>query len=57
MLGIRDAYVPFTPFMNCPMIVAVGEAYDRPIVKDGKIVIAPVANLNITLDHRFIDGA
>jgi hypothetical protein len=35
MLGIRDATVPFTPFMNCPVICAVGEMHDRAIVKNG----------------------
>lgn len=57
MLGIRDAIVPFTPFMNCPVIVAVGEIVEKPIVKNKEIVIAPMVYINFTIDHRFIDGA
>jgi pyruvate/2-oxoglutarate dehydrogenase complex dihydrolipoamide acyltransferase (E2) component len=56
MLGIKDAFVPFTPFMNCPVILAVGEIVRKPVVKDDQIVIAPMVNLNFTVDHRYIDG-
>lgn len=56
MLGIKDAFVPFTPFMNCPVILAVGEIVKKPVVKNDQIVIAPMVNLNFTVDHRYIDG-
>ena len=29
---------------------------DRPIVKDGQIVIAPVMYVALSYDHRIIDG-
>ncbi|KAL4493538.1 hypothetical protein ABPG72_007546 [Tetrahymena utriculariae] len=56
MLGIEDAYVPHCNFMNCPVFIALGKCVDKPVVRDGKIVIAPVMNINLTIDHRFIDG-
>lgn len=56
MLGIKDCFVPFTPFFSNSFILAVGEVVKKPIVKDDKIIIAPVVNLNFTVDHRFIDG-
>jgi len=57
MLGIKDSFVPFPPFMNVPILVALNEVAKRPIVKNDKIEIAPVMYANVTLDHRYIDGA
>jgi pyruvate/2-oxoglutarate dehydrogenase complex dihydrolipoamide acyltransferase (E2) component len=37
--------------------LGVGRAVDRPIVRDGAIVVAPVMRLSLTFDHRVIDGA
>jgi pyruvate dehydrogenase E2 component (dihydrolipoamide acetyltransferase) len=56
MLGIKDAFVPFTPFLNVPVIMAVGQITDKPIARDGQVVIAPMLNINCTIDHRFVDG-
>lgn len=56
MLGIEDAYVPHCNFTNCPIYVALGKVVDRPVVRDGKIVIAPIMYVNFTVDHRYLDG-
>lgn len=37
--------------------IGVGRIADRPAVRDGAIVIAPLMQLNLTFDHRVIDGA
>ncbi|TCO62327.1 2-oxo acid dehydrogenase subunit E2 [Actinocrispum wychmicini] len=37
--------------------IGVGRIVDRPVVRDGQIVVAPVMRLNLTFDHRVIDGA
>ena len=29
---------------------------DRPVVRDGEIVIRPIMNLALSYDHRLIDG-
>ncbi|MFJ8738249.1 2-oxo acid dehydrogenase subunit E2 [Embleya sp. NPDC127516] len=37
--------------------LGVGRIVQRPVVRDGRIVIAPVMRLNLAFDHRVIDGA
>ncbi|MFE0178060.1 2-oxo acid dehydrogenase subunit E2 [Streptomyces sp. NPDC059002] len=37
--------------------LGVGRITDRPVVRDGEVVIAPVMRLSLTFDHRVIDGA
>jgi len=55
-LGVKDAFAPFTPFARVPMLLSLCETTKKPIVRDDKIVIAPMVNLNWTIDHRFLDG-
>lgn len=38
-------------------ILSVGAIKDKPIVKDGKIVIRPMINLTLSVDHRILDGS
>ncbi|MFC8078567.1 2-oxo acid dehydrogenase subunit E2 [Streptomyces sp. NPDC057307] len=35
----------------------VGRVLDRPVVRDGRVTIAPVMRLSLAFDHRVIDGA
>jgi pyruvate/2-oxoglutarate dehydrogenase complex dihydrolipoamide acyltransferase (E2) component len=37
--------------------VGVGRIADRPVVRDGRVAVAPVMRLSLTFDHRVIDGA
>jgi len=37
--------------------LGIGRVLDRPVVRDGQLVIAPTARLSLTFDHRVIDGA
>lgn len=37
--------------------LGVGQVADRPVVRDGTVTIAPVMRLNMTFDHRAVDGA
>ncbi|MGC0421381.1 2-oxo acid dehydrogenase subunit E2 [Embleya sp. AB8] len=37
--------------------LGVGRIVERPVVRDGEIVIAPILRLNLAFDHRVIDGA
>lgn len=55
-LGMQTALVPLVPFSRCPLILALGEVYERPVVKNGDIVIQKTVDLGWTLDHRIIDG-
>lgn len=49
----------FTPVLNYPeaVILGIGRIADKPVVKDGEIVIAPVLALSFSFDHRIVDGA
>lgn len=48
----------FTAMLNPPQsaILAVGRVREAPVVLEGKICIKPVCELNLTVDHRVIDG-
>ncbi|MBD8007389.1 dihydrolipoamide acetyltransferase family protein [Bacillus norwichensis] len=48
----------FTPVINHPetAILGIGRIAEKPIVKNGEIVAAPVLALSLSFDHRIIDG-
>lgn len=56
MLGIQRGLAPLLPFTPCPMIIAVGKIEEKPIVKDGEIVIGEIIPICVTFDHRLVDG-
>ena len=47
-----------TPIINYPeaAILGVHRATERPVVRNGQIVIRLMMNLSITFDHRLLDG-
>ncbi len=47
-----------TPIINQPesAILATGGIMDKPVVKEGQIVIAPMMPFSLTFDHRVING-
>jgi pyruvate dehydrogenase E2 component (dihydrolipoamide acetyltransferase) len=49
----------FTAILNPPQaaILAVGAGEDRPVARDGAIVVRPIVTLTGTFDHRAVDGA
>jgi pyruvate dehydrogenase E2 component (dihydrolipoamide acetyltransferase) len=49
----------FVAVLNPPQaaILAVGAIEERPVVRDGEIVVRPLMELVLTCDHRSIDGA
>ena len=48
-----------TPIVNHPevAILSIGRIAQRPVVRDGEIVAAPVGYVSVTFDHRVVDGA
>lgn len=48
-----------TPIINPPQsgILGMHNTYERPIVKDGQIIAAPMMYVAHSYDHRIIDGA
>lgn len=55
MFGIET----FTSIINQPnsAILSVGAIIEKPIVKDGQIVVGNTMKLSLACDHRVIDGA
>jgi pyruvate dehydrogenase E2 component (dihydrolipoamide acetyltransferase) len=55
MFGIDN----FTSIINQPnsAILSVGAIVEKPVVKNGQIVIGNTMNLTLTCDHRTVDGA
>jgi pyruvate dehydrogenase E2 component (dihydrolipoamide acetyltransferase) len=49
----------FVAVLNSPQvaIIAAGAIVERPIVRAGKVEIAPVLTLTLTCDHRAVDGS
>jgi 2-oxoglutarate dehydrogenase E2 component (dihydrolipoamide succinyltransferase) len=47
-----------TPIINPPQsgILGMHNIVERPIVKDGEIVVAPIMFVALSYDHRIIDG-
>ena len=48
-----------TPIVNHPevWILSIGRIAERPVVRDGEIVVRPVGYVALTFDHRVVDGA
>lgn len=48
-----------TPIINYPEVAILGihKIMERPVVKDGQIVVRQMMNLSLTCDHRIVDGA
>ena len=49
----------FTPIVNHPesAILGVGRIVEKPVAKNGQVVIEPRLALSLSFDHRIIDGA
>jgi pyruvate dehydrogenase E2 component (dihydrolipoamide acetyltransferase) len=49
----------FVAVLNPPQaaILAVGATEDRPVVRDGELVVRPLMTMTLTVDHRAVDGA
>ena len=47
-----------TPVINSPEVAIIGlnKAVDRPVVRQGAVVVRRMMNLSSSFDHRFVDG-
>jgi len=47
------------PIINYPelAILGLGRAEDKPVVREGKVVIRKMMPVSISYDHRVVDGA
>ena len=56
MYGIQMAFAPIVTFSRAPLVMVVNQVEDRPVVRDGQIVIRPRLTLTCSIDHRVMDG-
>ena len=56
VLGSVDG---FTPILNAGQsaILGVGKSAEKPVVRDGEIVIREMITVSLTVDHQVVDGA
>jgi len=49
----------FTPIINKPEvgILGINTIKDKPVVFEGEIAVRSMTNINLTADHRLVDGA
>ena len=47
-----------TPIVNPPQsgVLGMHAIQDRPIARDGNVVIRPIMYIALTYDHRIVDG-
>jgi 2-oxoisovalerate dehydrogenase E2 component (dihydrolipoyl transacylase) len=47
-----------TPVINLPetAIIGVNRIVERPVVRDGQVIVRQMMNLSSSFDHRFVDG-
>jgi pyruvate/2-oxoglutarate dehydrogenase complex dihydrolipoamide acyltransferase (E2) component len=55
-LGLDTAYAPLVPYSRVPILIALGAVKDQAVVENGAIKVGKVMKVNVTFDHRFIDG-
>ncbi len=55
MFGVKE----FAAIINPPqaMILAVGAGEQRPVVRNGQMVVRNMMNVTLAVDHRVVDGA
>jgi pyruvate dehydrogenase E2 component (dihydrolipoamide acetyltransferase) len=48
----------FAPIINPPQvgILGIGRVIEKPMVRDGAIVAAPIMGMTLVFDHRAVDG-
>ena len=55
MFGVEQ----FSAVLNPPQaaILAVGATVERPVAREGEVVVRPMLTVTLTVDHRAVDGA
>jgi pyruvate dehydrogenase E2 component (dihydrolipoamide acetyltransferase) len=55
--GLNTGMTALMPAAKVPAVIVLGKIEDKPIVKNGEIVIRTMLPLTGTFDHRIVDGA
>jgi pyruvate/2-oxoglutarate dehydrogenase complex dihydrolipoamide acyltransferase (E2) component len=48
-----------TPIVNYPevAILSIGRVAERPVAREGEVIVRPTGYVSVTFDHRVVDGA
>ena len=55
MYGVSSLYAILNPPQSC--ILGIGAITERPVVRDGAVVVGSMMTVTLSADHRAIDGA
>jgi pyruvate/2-oxoglutarate dehydrogenase complex dihydrolipoamide acyltransferase (E2) component len=55
-LGIDLCFAPLVAYSRVPLLIALGAVADRPLARNGQVVVAQTVQIGVTFDHRLIDG-
>ena len=54
--GVYTGFAPLVPFSRTPIVILLGRTEDKPVARDGEVVIRPIMRMAATFDHRLYDG-
>ena len=54
--GLTSGMAALFPAAKIPAVIIMGKMEDKPVVRDGEIVIRTILPLTGTFDHRIVDG-
>jgi pyruvate/2-oxoglutarate dehydrogenase complex dihydrolipoamide acyltransferase (E2) component len=54
--GLKTGMTALMPAAKVPAVIVLGKIEDKPVVKNGEIVIRTLLPLTGTFDHRIVDG-
>jgi len=54
--GLNTGMTALMPAAKVPAVIVLGKVEEKPVVRDGEIVIRTVLPLTGTFDHRIVDG-
>ena len=55
--GLKTGMTALMPAAKVPAVIVLGKIEEKPVVKNGEIVIRTLLPLTGTFDHRIVDGA
>lgn len=55
-VGMAPGYHHLYEWGTCPLFLMVGRVEDKPVVRDGEVVVRPIMHLRFTYDERIDDG-
>ncbi len=54
--GLTTGMAALFPAGNIPAVIIMGKTEEKPVVRDGEIVVRTIMPFTATMDHRILDG-